>query len=156
MGFCYTQLEENQAAIKHMGRASPIFTELGDAKGQLLAHLNLAQAHLQLNQLDMAQQHAQAATKADYQNVSKTDYAEALRVYAEVLFAQGDLATALATGQRALHARRLPNAPDSYYDPFYAKQTCQTLARIHTALGNTKEAEQYSLLAEQLQEKIKG
>jgi len=156
LGNCYKQLGKSEAAIKHMAQALRIFSELGDAKGQLLAHLNLAQAYLQLKQLEPAQQHAQTATKAEYQKVSQTDYAEALRIYAEVLFAQGDLASACSTAKQALAARRQPNAPDRFFDPYYAKLTCETLIRIHTALGNTVEAEEYTLLAKEQGEKIKG
>lgn len=156
LGNCYKQLGKNRAAIKHIAQALPIFTELGDAKGQLLAHTNLAEGYLQLKQLPAAKKHAQAASKAEYQQISKTGYAEALRIYAEVLLAKGDLASALTTAEQALDARRLPNAPDSFFDPYYAKLTCETLRRIHTALGNTAEAEKYSSLAKEQEEKIKG
>ena len=156
LGNCYKQLGKKRTAVKHIAQALPIFSDLGDAKGQLLAHLNLAEAHLQLKQLDAAQEHAEIASKAAYQKVSQTDYAEALRIYAEVFLAQGHLTRARSTAEQALDARRLPNAPDSFFDPYYAKLTCETLTRIHTALGNTAEAEQYEMLAKELGRKIKG
>lgn len=156
MGDCYTELGENEAAIKYIAQALSIFTELGDAKGQLLAHLNLAKGYLQLKQLPAAEQHAQTASKAEYKEVSKTAYAEALRVYAEVYLAKDDLLSALTTAEQALDARRQPNAPDSYFDPYYAKRACETLVRIHKKLGNTAEVERYEMLAKGLGGKIKG
>lgn len=155
MGLCYADLGELNLSISQTKEALATFTTLGDNKGKMLAQLNLAESQLRVGQLKEAQQHAQAATDVDKALVAPGDYAEALRIYAEVLLAQGELTAALTAAQQALDELRTPgvtaDSPDAFREPSYAKLICETLARIHSAGGKSAKAEKYTALAMRLQ-----
>lgn len=158
MASCYAGLGKLHTSIQHLEEALATFSILNDNKGKILARLNLAEQHLRLGQLEEARQYAEAATQIDQTLVPPGDYAEALRIYAEVLLAQNSLPTALTTAHQALEMRGLPNtqddAPEAFTDPFYSKLTCESLARIYKAHSEMSLAAKYDALAQQLGEKL--
>lgn len=77
---------------------------------------------------------------------------EGLRVYAEVLLAQGKFTLALAQAQPALDV--LETSEGTYSEPFQAKLAGETLAKVHEALGDTAEVERYRALVAQLAKKV--
>ena len=124
----------------------------------MLAHLNLGEQYLRIGEVDIAHQYVYAALQVDKTEAPTFDYADAQRIYAEVLLAQGKADEALTWANQALDDLRKPDAkgdkPDAFSDPFYAKLTCDTLAKIHEARGDTAEVERYRALVAQLGEKM--
>ena len=159
IGVCYTQigLDEPEKAITYFAQALPMFTTLGDVRGLMLANSNLGEQYMRLGELNIAQRYAKRITEIDEAQVPPSDYAESLRVYAEILLAQGNLAEALSMAKQALNKRRVPGVPsdrrEAYNDPFQTKFACETLVKIHEALGDTAEAERYRSLTAQLEER---
>ncbi|MGB0388188.1 MAG: tetratricopeptide repeat protein [Ardenticatenaceae bacterium] len=162
IGNCYMELglEQAQLAIEHLKLALPIYTRLEHTRGQTLAHLNLAEQYLRIGKVTQARQHANKAIAIDKKRIPIATYAEAQRIHAEVLLAEGQLSEALTAANRALNELRVPGATthsaDAFNNPLHAKWSSQTLARIHTARQKPAEAEKYSSLAKQLGQRIKS
>jgi len=107
-------------SINETTKASSIFRDLGDAKGQTLSRTNLAELYLRMGEPDIALEHAEAAISIDKTQIPITVYGEAQRVYADVLLVQGEPRLALKFAQQALDSLRKPNTiaddPNTFFE----------------------------------------
>lgn len=106
MGICYAEMGQHDAAIAHETQALHIFNDLHDAQGQLLSHSNLAEVYLYAQQFEHAATHAKTAIAMDFHHVPPGDYADALRIYAEIMHQYQQTTIALAAASVALHLLR--------------------------------------------------
>ncbi len=153
LGMCHEELEEYSQAIEYELAALEIFTKLGDAKGHALAHANLAEAYLHSAQPDLAQEHAEQATQIIAAPLP--DRAEAQRIYAEVLSAQGNTATAREVAKNALALLCISDSADAapkYADVQEAEWVLETLIKIYERRGEIAEARKCAAEIQRLRE----
>ena len=129
LGICYDQLGEREKAIHHVSEALKLFQALQDAKGCVLSRTSLAEIHLGAGQLDKAREHAEAAIQVEAGSIPPADYAEAQRMYAEVLLAQGHSTSALTVAREAL----VELEKSEPAEPSQVAEMRKTLARIQAA-----------------------
>lgn len=145
IGICFFMLQQYTQAIDYEYKALDIATRIGDSNTQIITHSNLAEAYLAIGDIAQARLHGEQAI-AHGQVGPAMSYAEALRVYAEVLLAQGAYQEAL---QQATQAKAL-FPPGNMTEPYLRTYLYKTLMRIYDALGDGAQAHIYRMHIETL------
>ncbi len=145
IGICLFMLHKYTEAVDYEHKALDIATRIGDSNTQVITHSNLAEAYLAIGTIRAAQFHAEQAV-ANGQVGPAMSYAEALRIYAEVLLAQEACEEAL---QQAVKAKEL-FPPGEMTEPYLRTYLYRTLVRIYEALGDDAQANTYRVRAETL------
>lgn len=148
IGVDYYMLEEFDSAIDYASKGLQIYEDIGDHKGQILAHSMLGESYLAIGNIDDARLHTEAAIAKDVAESLLVDYAEALRVHAEVLLAFNETDAAKTTALRA-HTLIMGNNEEPI-EPFTAAYIFDTLSRIHVASQEPEEAKRLQDLATQI------
>jgi tetratricopeptide (TPR) repeat protein len=112
--------------------ASTLFVSLGDICGEAVAAQNLAEAHMELGDLDAAQEHAQHVVQLN-ESYTRPD---GLRVLAEIHLRRGALTEAEHHARQALEA--VQQIEDSYLEAYVQRTLGQVyLAQMHYAAAHT-------------------
>lgn len=150
LAICYYCAGDDEMAIHVQQEVGQLCKTIGDNAGYMLALSSVAESYLRRSQLDLARRYIDMVVAIEPSSVPAGDYAEAQRVYGEVLLAAGELDDALAAVRTAQDLLHFQLADPLIGEPETVAYVCETRARVHTARGEVAEAEQYASYAQQI------
>jgi ATP/maltotriose-dependent transcriptional regulator MalT len=139
LGVCYYQQGHYAQAIDIEQQALQLCTTQGSVGMEVLVCCQLAEAYLASGQSQLARTYAERAVAIDQEVARPHDYAEALRIYADVLLVFRELDAAL-TAAASAYTIIQPMLEESAAEQETAYYVLTTLQHVHAARGEHEQA----------------
>lgn len=151
LGVCYYQQGHYAQAIDIEQQALHLCTTQGSVGMEVLVCCQLAEAYLASGQQHPARTYAERAVAIDQELARPHDYAEAQRIYADVLLAFRELDAAL-TAAASAYTIIQPMLEESAAEQETAYYVLTTLQHVHAARGEHEQAAAWAAQAAALHE----
>jgi tetratricopeptide (TPR) repeat protein len=151
LGVCAYKQQQYTQAIQYEMQALEHCRQQHNRGMELLVCSQLAEAYLALGQVDAARAASEQALQITLAEARLPDYAEAQRIYAEVLLACNEHVAALQQAHAAYDLLR-PSLESDQAEGETMAYICETLAHVYMAYGDTAQAARYAAQATTLRD----